>query len=299
MDETNSTKRCSMCRQTKAREEFAKWGYSKDGRRGQCKDCLNPTGAKERAQRREREFLAKQGLRRCSGCAEVNRLSEFDVNKANPQGRGYVCKACKSARAKRRTLQRKGTIPVASKLCPRCEKEKANSEFYLDWSKVDCLSYSCKACEVAASVRYQREKPEEKKARQRRYYLAHREEILARIDGKESLERALRWQRENPERRAATRQRYNARKQQAHGNFTGEQWLALLEFYGAKCLRCNRTPPTVDHVIPLSKGGSNDIGNIQPLCRPCNSGKRARDTDYRTLAERTEFIAALKERGMF
>lgn len=29
-----------------------------------------------------------------------------------------------------------------------------------------------------------------------------------------------------------------------------------------------------DHVIPLSRGGSNSITNVVPACKPCNSGKR-------------------------
>ena len=29
-----------------------------------------------------------------------------------------------------------------------------------------------------------------------------------------------------------------------------------------------------DHVVPLSKGGSNSIVNVVPCCRPCNSDKR-------------------------
>lgn len=38
---------------------------------------------------------------------------------------------------------------------------------------------------------------------------------------------------------------------------------------------------TPDHVVPLGKGGSNDISNIQPLCLPCNLKKHNRCTDYR------------------
>lgn len=33
---------------------------------------------------------------------------------------------------------------------------------------------------------------------------------------------------------------------------------------------------TVDHVVPVSQGGSDDLDNLQTLCGPCNSSKGAR-----------------------
>ncbi|NLY47386.1 MAG: HNH endonuclease [Tissierella sp.] len=69
------------------------------------------------------------------------------------------------------------------------------------------------------------------------------------------------------------------------GSYTKREWLELKEYYGNRCLRCGRTEEettlTVDHVIPISLGGRNDISNLQPLCPHCNSHKGSKYIDYR------------------
>jgi len=49
---------------------------------------------------------------------------------------------------------------------------------------------------------------------------------------------------------------------------------ALLGYCCAYCRQPVEGLPDPDHVVPLSRGGSNGNGNILPSCRPCNSDKR-------------------------
>ena len=78
---------------------------------------------------------------------------------------------------------------------------------------------------------------------------------------------------------------YRARKLKAEGSYSFQQWEELKKKYNYMCLCCKQQEPfiklTADHIIPLTKGGSNDIGNIQPLCRSCNGRKFVSSIDYR------------------
>jgi 5-methylcytosine-specific restriction endonuclease McrA len=80
---------------------------------------------------------------------------------------------------------------------------------------------------------------------------------------------------------------YSQRKAASIGKHTIKQWLEKLAEFD-KCIKCNRhwvdiSPRpdkrykfvwTKDHIIPLNRGGTDEISNIQPLCYQCNFGKR-------------------------
>jgi 5-methylcytosine-specific restriction endonuclease McrA len=61
------------------------------------------------------------------------------------------------------------------------------------------------------------------------------------------------------------------------GTHTQLQWEELKRMHAYLCHACGDSEPqiklTEDHIIPITKGGTHDIANIQPLCNSCNSRK--------------------------
>jgi hypothetical protein len=67
------------------------------------------------------------------------------------------------------------------------------------------------------------------------------------------------------------------------GTWTRDEWIAKMKQFGYRCAYCGmhrreqraryKTDMEVDHVLPLSRGGSNHLWNIVPACKGCNSSK--------------------------
>lgn len=74
-----------------------------------------------------------------------------------------------------------------------------------------------------------------------------------------------------------SKNRWHHRRRNAEGAHTYEEWEAIKLLYKHTCPSCLRKEPeiklSVDHIVPLTKGGTNNIDNVQPLCRNCNSKK--------------------------
>ncbi len=162
---------------------------------------------------------------------------------------------------------------VQLKKCTRCSKELPLSEFHVDRGISDGHAAQCKECTL------ERLAP---------YFKTHRAE---------NLERVLIWQAEHPEKpreykrkhkkahpeeMLAYKRRRNARIAENGGHYTREEWVELCVRFDNRCVCCGEKKLLEpDHVVPVAKGGSSDISNIQPLCARCNVLKHVKIIDYR------------------
>ena len=94
-----------------------------------------------------------------------------------------------------------------------------------------------------------------------------------------------RWRLNNPEKYRIGKRQSEYKRRAILKGVTGHSlsdWESLKLKWNHCCAICGMQEPftgqtfqrlTEDHIVPLSKGGSNDISNIQPLCALCNSKK--------------------------
>lgn len=138
----------------------------------------------------------------------------------------------------------------------------------------------------ASSTEYQRKwraaNREKVLASKRKSYLKRREAILEGQAKRRLAEgpklREIETASRN-RRKAVQRPAKNAR-QSARNRLLGSGSFLFLEkelrkIYSDPCFFCGSTEnQSIDHIIPLSKGGSHSIGNVMTLCLSCNTSKR-------------------------
>ena len=93
-----------------------------------------------------------------------------------------------------------------------------------------------------------------------------------------------RWRKNNRERACFLHNKRRCLLLNAEGCHTFYEWENLKAQYNWTCPCCGKKEPNInlteDHIIPLSKGGSNNIENIQPLCKSCNCHKHTKIIKY-------------------
>lgn len=195
---------------------------------------------------------------------------------------------------------------ITTRVCIRCATEKPIDSYYVVKSgrQQGNIYTICKTCwrlkgkawidnNPGKSGEYTKKYKDKDKeaflARRREYIAKNKEAHYANhrrwADKNPEKYRAgfSRWVEANPDRYRellkSRGQRYRARKLAASGEFTPQQIKDLNAKQRGKCPVCKGSLGKfhIDHVTALSRGGSNEISNIQLLCKLCNLKKHAKD----------------------
>ena len=202
------------------------------------------------------------------------------------------------------------------KTCFKCKKEKELTEFYVHPRMADGHLNKCKDCTKKDGIEhrkaninkvraydkkrsnlphrvklrklYAKEHIEQKKVTDKAYYIKHRAEIRARMNAnKEEISITRRAYRQNNAEkiRIDNRKRIALKRGVRHEAYKGNY---IFERDGWVCGICGRKinkrlkhpnplSKSIDHIVPLSKGGDDSPENVQAAHLRCNIGKHARN----------------------
>ena len=175
------------------------------------------------------------------------------------------------------------------KRCCTCGEVKETSMFNKDRSADDGFQHRCRACQstihrdkrIAAGliVRGPKQTPEQRLALARDYNRLTNRSTIRRQDNYDAVlasERASR-QRNKEKNRPAKNARQSARNRALADRTFTILPKELRRLYAQPCAECGaKDRQSLDHRIPLSRGGRHSIGNLMTLCQPCNASKHAR-----------------------
>jgi len=225
-----------------------------------CAICAEPSGQLKYCSGRCRSISKnskryKRPQRACPGCG-------LDLTDKHGQVK-YCSNACRRWVANGHAEPRN---PLAQ--CQRCGGSKAG--------KLANAMYCTIKCKLAAM-----EKRRDRDDRAR--YLQERERRLVS---------AKRYAKANPHvGQAAKRKRRSLQADAGVFEVSGKAWLRVLHRHRNRCFYCAKPGPmTMDHVVPISRGGTHSIGNLIPACAQCNSSKRHRTIMEWRLGKRVSLV---------
>lgn len=198
----------------------------------------------------------------CSDCAEAKGRDQFNKDKSKLDGLCSKCRDCNKAHAARWYIENKDAA-----LAQRKERFQNKREF-----------------ESEQMRQWRLANLEKKRASDAAYYAANKEKFTAyalmwsRANRASVNRRNAEYKKRNPQQVLDQSHRRRARKLGsaalivASGDIT-----RLKQRFGGMCAYCGSSGKmTIDHVVPLSRGGTHAIGNLLPACQPCNFSKHTK-----------------------
>lgn len=182
-------------------------------------------------------------------------------------------------REKRGVKSPRFDLPNGNRICSSCNIERQIDEFIKDKKCSRGFARKCKQC--AYDSRDKEKMSEVKKECYRKNKEKYKERIkqnTARYleDGRQS-KWAIKWQKANPDKVAEIKHRRRTRKMHNGRNDLTAEQIRQIKSTGI-CYYCNEQFDnlSIDHVVPLSKGGENTLSNVVAACIQCNKRKNAK-----------------------
>ena len=213
-------------------------------------------------------------MKKCSRCKEIKDGNEFGKRASSKDGLDSRCLKCirecsKQSEDKNRDKNKNG-ITVSNKLCPTCRVEKSAECFGTNPSSKDGLRNECKDCRNA-KTRFKYETDSD---------FRENESVRAAVNYQKDrvyiLERGKKWAQENPDKKIESVHRRIARLYgQVEFDLPKDFIKILIEKQNHHCIYCARdnVQLTVEHMLPLSRGGKHCFSNIVLACTTCNFSK--------------------------
>ncbi len=126
----------------------------------------------------------------------------------------------------------------------------------------------------AAAIAWQEAHPEEYKESQKR----SKAKNPKRVQAVHKI-----WCKKNPDKIRLYNQKAKHRRRMLLENQPDVdmiKWKETLVLFDYKCLYCRSEARTLDHVIPVTRGGTNHHTNCVPACKRCNSSKGNKDLGH-------------------
>jgi 5-methylcytosine-specific restriction endonuclease McrA len=193
-------------------------------------------------------------------------VSAFSPSKLFKDGYTSRCKPCRAAQERERRARLKAENPDIYK----SEEHRQRTRSYRAANREHVRD--------VARARYA-DNPEKQLAYDAAYRKRHPDRVKAKNHRPESVEARRDYMRRHPELPAIYTSNYRARKRNAGGEHTWQDVLEKMEAQGGLCQWCGRDygpDYEVDHVVPVSRGGSNGAENIAVACFDCNRIKNAK-----------------------
>lgn len=165
------------------------------------------------------------------------------------------------------------------KKCSACQQVKSSDDFHKNKSARDGLAQDCRQCHNARVAEHYQKTKARKAETTAAWRLENADRIRAQNRAYRQANRARKaeylrqWQAANPDKvRASALARWARKRDAITYAITAKDWYRLT--HGPCAITgCTRTDIEVDHVIPLTRGGSHGVGNLQSLCKHHNRTK--------------------------